>query len=492
MKKWMFLTGFLALASCLHAQLPTGTGSDSLYRPLIHFTPKTGWMNDPNGMVFYKGTYHLFYQHNPNASVWGPMHWGHATSSDLTNWKHQPIALYPDSLGTIFSGSAVVDEKNTSGLGTKENPPLVAIFTYHNQALADQQKKNFQSQGIAFSLDNGSTWEKYVKNPVIQNPGIPDFRDPKITWIENQQKWVMSLAVQDRIYFYGSKNLLQWEYLSQFGKTMGAHGGVWECPDLFPMNYENKTYWILLVNINPGGPNGGSATQYFVGDFNGREFKSITSEVKWLDFGPDEYAGVTWSNTGDRRIFIGWMSNWTYANVVPTETWRSAMTIPRELKLVKAKNEFFLCANPAEEVNDLAVDTVENLLTYKSPLRVQLMAEANTNISIVLYNSLKEKITLGYDKKLNEYYIDRTNSGKTSFNSEFAKKHNAPRISEAKQIRLDIWIDRTSVELFADDGLTNMTSIFFPNQLFDRIKVNGKWVKNRPPLFIPLKPNEFK
>ncbi|MEY3433612.1 MAG: hypothetical protein RL131_1548 [Bacteroidota bacterium] len=490
MKKWVFINWVLALGLSTAAQDSSKKNSDSVYRPLIHFTPSTGWMNDPNGMVFYKGTYHVFYQHNPNASVWGPMHWGHATSSDLIDWKHQPIALYPDSLGTIFSGSAVVDHKNSSGLGTADNPPLVAIFTYHNQALADQKKKNFQTQGIAYSLDNGVTWKKYEKNPVIQNPGIPDFRDPKVTWLEDQQKWVMALAVQDRIYFYGSKNLLQWEYLSQFGKTNGAHGGVWECPDLFPMEFENKTYWVLIVNINPGGPNGGSATQYFIGNFDGREFKPFTAEVRWLDFGPDEYAGVSWFNTSQRRIFIGWMSNWSYANVVPTETWRSALTIPRELSLVKVKDVLLLKSLPVKELSSLIESQTKEIDNQKNPFRVQLTAQANADFSVEIFNDQKEKIILGYDKKQNQFYIDRTNSGKTKFYSEFGKIHTAPRISNDNLIQLDIWVDRTSVELFADEGLTVMTSIFFPNQSMNKIKFNGKWPKDKSPVITSLKSSQ--
>ncbi len=326
--------------------------TDEIHRSKIHFTPAQGWMNDPNGMVYNKGVYHLFYQHNPNASVWGPMHWGHATSKDMISWKHEPIALYPDSNGTIFSGSAVVDVNNTTGFGSNGQQPLVAIFTYHNQEKADNGAVDFQTQGLAFSLDNGKTWEKYKGNPVLRNPGIRDFRDPKVMWHEKTKMWIMTLAVLDRIHFYSSSNLKDWKKESEFGVDAGEHGGVWECPDLFPMEVEEKTIWALLVNLNPGGPNKGSATQYFLGQFDGKTFQPLSKQTKWLDYGPDEYAGVTWSNTGSRRLFIGWMSNWMYANVVPTETWRSACTIPRELKLLKVANDYRITSVPVNELNN--------------------------------------------------------------------------------------------------------------------------------------------
>jgi fructan beta-fructosidase len=256
-------------------------------------------MNDPNGMVYYKGEYHLFYQHYPEKSVWGPMHWGHAISTDLVHWEHMPIAIYPDSLGYIFSGSAVADYNNTSGLGTKENPPLVAFFTYHDmKAEKEGRFTEIESQAIAYSLDKGRTWTKYKGNPVVKNPGIRDFRDPKVIWHNDSKQWIMSIASGQVIKFYSSPNCLDWTYLSEFGEGRGEHGGVWECPDLFPLQVKgsNETKWVLIVNINPGGPAGGSATQYFVGDFNGKEFISAQSKTQWMDYGKDNYAGVTWSN----------------------------------------------------------------------------------------------------------------------------------------------------------------------------------------------------
>lgn len=319
---------------------------DELYneqhRPQIHFSPKEKWMNDPNGMVYLNGNYHLFFQYHPGSTIWGPMHWGHAISKDLIHWDEQPIALYPDSLGTIFSGSAVLDFNNTSGFGKDGKIPLIAIFTHHDTIGAKARTNNYQSQSIAYSLDEGKTWTKYANNPVVKNPGIRDFRDPKVMWYEDGKKWVMTLATKDRVTFYSSKNLKEWTKESEFGETVGAHGGVWECPDLFPLKYKGDNVWVLMVSINPGGPNKGSATQYFTGKFDGKNFTPFQTDTRWIDYGTDNYAGVTWSNTRDRKIFLGWMSNWQYARVVPTEKWRSAMTVPRDLNLEKIGDKYFV------------------------------------------------------------------------------------------------------------------------------------------------------
>ncbi|HWS60197.1 MAG TPA: glycoside hydrolase family 32 protein, partial [Flavobacterium sp.] len=338
---------FTTIFSCKEGSLTDKKYTEEeLYRPNFHFTPKKGWMNDPNGMFYYNGYYHLFYQYYPDSNVWGPMHWGHAISTDLITWTEKPIALYPDEKGYIFSGSAVVDLKNTSGFGSLENPPIVAMFTYHDPKKEKSGEINTQSQGIAYSLDEGLTWKKYEANPIIKNPNIKDFRDPKMTWDNIHKQWLMVLAAGDKTIFYASKNLKDWELLSDFGKNIGAHGGVWECPDFFPVHVDgsDEYKWVLLLSINPGGPNGGSATQYFVGDFDGKTFtldKTFSQDIKekqalYIDYGRDNYAGVTWSNISEvdgRKLFVGWMSNWQYAEKVPTEKWRSSMTIPRELVL---------------------------------------------------------------------------------------------------------------------------------------------------------------
>ncbi len=271
---------FIATTCLLIIQATTSIGeaqsamqvNHEQYRPQVHFSPNANWINDPNGMVYYEGVYHLFFQYYPDSTIWGPMHWGHATSNDLVQWKEQPIALYPDSLGYIFSGSAVVDFENTSGFGKNGQIPLVAIFTHHDPIGEKEKRNDFQNQSIAFSLDSGYTWTKYTGNPVLKNPGIRDFRDPKVIWYEPGKKWIMTLATLDHITFYSSPDLKKWTEESEFGKEAGAHGGVWECPDLFPLDHNGKKIWVLVVNLNPGGPNKGSATQYFLGDFNGSTF----------------------------------------------------------------------------------------------------------------------------------------------------------------------------------------------------------------------------
>jgi fructan beta-fructosidase len=454
------------------------------YRPQFHFTPKANWMNDPNGMVYHNGIYHLFYQYYPNDKIWGPMHWGHATSKDMISWKEQPIALYPDSLGYIFSGSAVVDKNNTAGFG---KDALVAIFTHHDPVLEKKNTGKHETQSIAYSLDDGKTWTKYKGNPVIQNPGISDFRDPKVMWFEAQKKWIMTLATKDRITFYSSTDLKSWTRESEFGANEGGHGGVWECPDLFPIKHEGKDIWVLIVNINPGGPNKGSAGQYFLGDFDGKTFTSNSKETKWLDFGTDNYAAVTFANTGDRNILMGWMSNWQYANQVPTDPWRSANTIARELGLKTVGKEIYLTSVPVKELDVLNTTTfsmknvkVKNQLdlTEKAKnktglFRLDLTTKNTTDFSIVLANEAGNELIVGYDKAKNQYYIDRSKSGKIDFEKGFGEKHVAPRFATESTIPLTIIADVASVELFADNGLTVMTDIFFPESPMSKLSIKS-------------------
>ncbi|HEY8784306.1 MAG TPA: glycoside hydrolase family 32 protein [Mucilaginibacter sp.] len=455
------------------------------YRPQVHFSPREKWMNDPNGMVYYKGVYHLFFQHYPKDIVWGPMHWGHAVSKDLMHWKQLPIALYPDSLGYIFSGSAVIDYKNTSGFGKNGQIPMVAIFTHHNPILEKAGSDKFQNESIAYSLDEGNTWTKYPGNPVLKNPGIRDFRDPKVSWYARGNKWLMTLATKDRISFYSSPNLKDWTKESEFGKSIGGHGGVWECPDLFPLKLNDKTYWVLLVSINPGGPNGGSATQYFIGDFDGKTFTPLSTKIKWIDYGPDDYAGATWANTGDRRIFLGWMSNWLYANQVPTKAWRNAMTVPRELALKQVGNDILLTSNPVKEIESISSKVVgaDPLIRRHLPAQYILSFHLNkiTDYSVLLSNEAGEELTIGYSKANNSYFIDRSKSGKIDFSPEFVKPLSAPRLLKSQSSGVMLVADASSVELFADGGLTNMSAVFFPRQKFDRMQIktnDGVAIKN--------------
>ncbi|WP_460920094.1 glycoside hydrolase family 32 protein [Pontibacter brevis] len=481
------------------------------HRLQFHFTPPAGWMNDPNGMVYHNGEYHLFYQHNPDSTVWGPMHWGHAVSRDMIQWEHLPIALYPDSLGTIFSGSAVVDVKNTSGLGTAGNPAMVAIYTYHNAEAERAGRNDFQTQGIAYSLDNGRSWTKYKNNPVLENPGIRDFRDPKVSWYEEGQKWIMTLAVKDHISFYSSPNLIDWKLESDFGANVGAHGGVWECPDLFKLKTQDtgEEKWVLIVNINPGAPNGGSGTQYFLGHFDGSKFvldpqfeaslnaKPVVAttvngqEGIWLDYGRDQYAGITWSNIpkeDGRELFIGWMSNWDYANVVPTEKWRSAMTIARSLELVNTPAGLRVASMPVKELKNIygttrtleaqpvsgALNISEKAAVNTSTFDLQLEvepADAQSSFAVELSNNRNQKVLVGFDATRGQYYIDRTQAGENDFSDKFSGVQYAPRLSNEKAFDLRLLVDVASVELFADGGKTVMTSIFFPDEPFTKVRL---------------------
>ncbi len=467
------------------------------YRPRIHFTPPSGWMNDPNGLVFFEGEYHLFYQHHPQSTVWGPMHWGHAVSADLVHWAHLPIALAPDALGTIFSGCCVIDWQNTTGLGDGAAPPMIALYTQHDEAKKAAGRADYQVQSLAYSHDRGRTWLKYSGNPVLPNTtGIADFRDPKVFWDAPRKRWLMALAVADCIQFWYSPNLLAWEYASAFGHNEGAHGGVWECPDLFPLTVSgtDKKKWVLLVSINPGGPNGGSATQYFVGDFDGTTFttdeKSApkvekTQNGRWVDFGRDCYAGVTFSdvlNADGRRIFLGWMSNWNYGQQTPTSPWRSAMTTPRTLSLKRHDTGgFVLCSEPVAEFSAAR----QHEITIP-PQRLQAglsLASTHTHgldctltlawenpaarFSLVLSNDLGEDYTLSFDATTNVWTSDRSRAGRNDFSDAFAQAPaTAPRARTAQVMALRLISDVASCELFADNGEVVMTETFFPTQPF--------------------------
>ena len=631
------------------------------HRPQYHFTPPSKWMNDPNGMVFYDGEYHLFYQHYPEDIVWGPMHWGHAVSKDLVHWEHLPIALYPDSLGYIFSGSAVIDWNNSSGFGKDGQPPMIAIFTHHDPQGEKQGSSTFQVQSIAYSTDNGRYWNKYQGNPVVPNPGIRDFRDPKVIWDEERNQWVMVFAVWDHVSIYTSKDLKEWTYRSDFGKEWGSHGGVWECPDLFPMRIEGTHVikWVLLLSINPGGPNGGSATQYFIGDFNGEAFtldpdfqarlgvipeavpegkvfadfestrydnwektgfafgnypaggnimdqkgvegykgeklvnsffngdetegvlksptfkinhryinfligggmhlgktgidlvitdrvvksatgnnserlswhswdvepfigqnahlriydqhtggwghilvdhitfsdKPASSKIEkavWLDYGRDNYAGVTWSGIPEddgRRLFIGWMSNWDYANQVPTESWRSAMTIPRELKLVDNDGNLNVLSQPVKELENLREKVIQleavkldnqslnnpviiSNGTAEIELDIDFEENSSAHVLIEFSNDLDERLTVGIDQISNTWYIDRMLSGKNEFSANFAQKiDKAPILNSGTKHHLHIFLDVASIEMFVNNGLTTMTEVFFPSKPMQKLDI---------------------
>ncbi len=478
--------------------------ADAHLRPNYHFTPPAAWMNDPNGMFYQNGKYHLFYQHYPDDNVWGPMHWGHAVSSDLTQWEHLPIALYPDSLGYIFSGSAVVDHGNTSGFGTAEAPAIVAMFTYHDMAGEKAGRDDFQSQGIAYSTDEGKTWTKYAGNPVIPNLGVRDFRDPKVVWDAAHGQWLMVLAAQDRVQFFTSQDLKSWTLASSFGEGARNHAGVWECPEIIPMNIAEtgERVWLLTVSINPGGANGGSGTFYFPGNWDGAAFTplweatfSATDTVNWVDYGRDNYAGVTFANAPDgRNIYVGWMSNWDYAQVVPTTSWRSAMTLPRELSLHQTDFGTRLHQAPVAELKALRGERIKLQMprledgvtaidlseldtngAFELDLTIDLVDSDAEELYVTLGNESGEQFyRFGYNRKTgvtNAFFSDRRSAGLTDFSEKFAPEGLtvAPRWSNEGNLRIHAFFDRTSAEVFCDQGDPVMTDIFFPEEAFTKL-----------------------
>jgi fructan beta-fructosidase len=472
------------------------------HRPQLHFSPPAMWMNDPNGMVYYAGEYHLFYQYHPQGDKWGPMHWGHAITRDLMHWEHLPIALAPDSLGYIFSGSCVVDEQNTTGFKTGKESPLVAMFTYHNMDGEKSGRSDYQYQGIAYSNDKGRTWTKYKGNPVIPNTeGVKDFRDTKVFWYEKTKNWVVILAVADHVRFYNSKDLKTWTLTGTFGKTEGSHGGVWECPDIFPLKIDGtkETKWVLLQSIGNGAPNGGSGTQYFVGNFDGKTFKNGNKPetILWLDYGRDNYAGVTWSNTQNgRRIFLGWMSNWQYAQEVPTSPWRSAMTLPRELTLKKMGKETRLFQSVVAEAKALINtkspiykaekntnfteinNTLKNSLNFID-LTFNILDKKTKNITVELSNNRGETFVFGYEADSNRLFTDRIQSGKTNFSKNFAvSRHFAPLPKDLEILHLNVFLDDSSIEIFENTTGVAMTELFFSTEKMSKmsIKANEKAV----------------
>jgi len=478
--------------------------SDEAYRPNFHFTPEKNWMNDPNGMFYLDGTYHLYFQHYPDDNVWGPMHWGHATSKDMITWEEQEIALFPDEKGYIFSGSAVVDKDNTSGFGEDGKTPVVAIFTYHEPKGAEKGEKDYQSQAIAYSLDKGMTWTKYKGNPVLPNPGIENFRDPKVSWDKEHKQWLMALATTEKTLFYTSQDLKEWKKVSEFGQGNGAHDGVWECPDFFPMQVEGtgETKWVLIQSLNPGGYNGGSGTQYFVGDFDGTTFtpeENMTNlEEKhdyWIDFGRDNYAGVTWANVPEedgRKLFLGWMSNWLYAQEVPTETWRSAMTIARELKLIKEDGQYLVTSQPVEELQKFRGEVVKKsaLSANKDLVLIDTSAfdlskaevkfsisglEENGNYHLTLSNEQGEIFVVNYDHSKQKFSLDRSKAGINDFSDKFSgTPSTAPRITASNSMEVHMLLDKTSMELFIDNGKTVITEIFFSEKPWDTFSIGSE------------------
>ena len=415
------------------------------FRPVYHHTPLYGWMNDPNGMFYKDGVWHLYYQYNPYGSQWENMTWGHSTSRDLIHWEAQPLAIEADWLGSIFSGSCV-----TNG------DEVVAMYT---------SAGHHQTQSIAFSKDGGRTFTKYAGNPVLTTSDVADFRDPRPFWNEDIKAWNLILAAGQEMRIYSSKDLKDWKYESSFGKEYGNHGGVWECPDLFKIDGN----WVLICNINPGGPFGGSATQYFIGQFDGHKFtcESMPKVTKWLDYGKDHYATVSFYNAPENRhVVLAWMSNWQYANQVPTKQFRSANSIPRDLGLFRCGEETYVSVVPSKEMLALRGAKVK-----KPTETCEILVDTKNNTEIVLSNTKGEQVVMKYDAAKQTFSMDRVNSGDVSFSEAFPAVTEAPTFGTIKQLR--IFIDRCSIEAFDAEGKMAMTNLVFPSEPYNNIKVKG-------------------
>ena len=457
------------------------------FRPLYHHTPLYGWMNDANGLVYKDGEYHLYFQHNPYGSMWGNMHWGHSVSKDLVHWEHLDPAIARDTLGHIFSGSAIVDKNNSAGYG--ENT-IIAFYTSHRNVPGGQS----QVQSMAYSTDNGRTYTKYEQNPVLTPfDGLQNFRDPKVFWYEPEQKWIMIVSADKNMRFYSSANLKQWEYMSEFGEGFGPQPNQFECPDFIQLPVDgdrSKMKWVMIVNINPGFVYGGSGTMYFVGDFDGHRFVCDTKPevVKWLDWGKDHYATVCFSNTDSRIIAVPWMSNWQYANDVPTSQYRSPNSVPRDLSLFAIDGGIYLQSAPSPELLKLrdvskkrsfkvnGTRIVKDLIPNNEgayEIELSLKNQQAEVIGFRLYNDKGEEVDMQYDMKEKKFSMDRRKSGEVSFNENFPML-TWTAIGDKDEMKLRLFVDRSSVEAFGDGGRFAMTNQVFPSEPYNHISFYSK------------------
>lgn len=449
------------------------TSNREKYRPAYHHTPVYGWMNDPNGLFYKDGEWHLYYQHNPYGSQWENMHWSHSVSRDLMTWEDRGMAIAPDGLGAIFSGCCVVDNDNTAGLG---KGAIIAFYTSAGEN---------QTQCMAYSTDNGQTFTKYPGNPVITS-NVPDFRDPHVFWHKETARWIMVLAAGQEMNIYSSADLKSWKYESAFGHGYGNHDGVWECPDLMklPVAGTDKEKWMLVCNINPGGPSGGSATQYFTGEFDGHKFVCDTKPevTKWMDYGKDHYAAVTFDNAPDNRhVIIAWMSNWQYANQVPTKQYRSGNSIARDLHLYEHNGDTFVGVVPSKEVDAKRGKAVVKNFSGKKKtfdasdgayeMVLNLSARSKTPLTLTLQNAKGEKVSMTYNAAEDTFSMDRTQSGETSFSDAFAAVTTAPVNGEMRTLRL--FFDKCSIEAFDGEGKMAMSNLVFPSEPYNTITVSG-------------------
>ena len=463
------------------------------HRPQIHFTPEKNWINDPNGMVYANGIWHLYYQYNPYGHDWGNISWGHATSTDLFHWKEQPVVLEPDELGYIYSGSAVLDKNNTAGFG--ENA-IVAMYTAHGA---------HEQQCIAYSTDGGMTFTKYEGNPVIKNTTHGDYRDPKVVWDDVTSMWycVFALGGEHTAQIWKSTNLREWSICSTFNASAypKCNDGIWECTDLFPMQYKGERKWVLTVNISGGGPVLGSGTMYFVGDFNGKRFIADHYNYPlWEDHGMDDYASVTWSNTGDRTVCIGWMNNQAYGGY-PVSPWRCCMTLPREMVLEEYDGQPLLKTTIVSEIEGIADDwhsvkgqtaSISSLLgalpmgmngTKPSldAYQVNVTIDTSADCEIKLSNSVEQAYTVKYLAATRELVINRgAKTGNTGFHPNFAIPDMRSSVfSNKEKVTLCLYVDQSNIEVTTDDGSVIMSTLVFPDFIYDQLMVSGQKAKSK-------------
>jgi fructan beta-fructosidase len=469
-------------AARINQHLTTDVSFTETYRPQYHYSPKINWMNDPNGLVYHEGTWHLFHQYNPFGTRWGYMSWNHAVSTDLVHWEHRPVAIPygAEEEEGIFSGSAVVDHANTSGFGDGTTAPIVAIYTS-----AYGGDEPFQAQSLAYSTDGGETFTRYEGNPVLTFED-PDFRDPNVKWDAADERWLMvvALPLQHKVQFYASDNLIDWEYLSDFGPA-GATGGIWECPDLFPLAVDDdpeRIKWVLHVDMNPGAIAGGSGSQFFVGDWDGTRFTADPEisggEIMWADYGTDYYAAISWNNVPEddgRRIMIGWMNNWDYANEIPTSPWRSAMSLPRTVQLKEIDGQIRIIQQPIHELERLRAGTVQvgsislnseieeaEISGNSYELTMDMDPGSTSSAGIKIRTGNGEETTIGYDSSSQNVFADRSISGEHDFDEGFTRISRAPaRLIEGK-LSLRIFVDWSSVEIYVNGGEAVITKRIFP------------------------------
>jgi fructan beta-fructosidase len=471
--------------------------NDEKFRPQIHYSQTKNWTGEPTGLLYYEGEYHLFHQTNPTQAFFGNIHWGHAVSRDLVHWEQLPTAISPDTNGQIYSGSVIADLNNTSGFGSEKKPPLIAFYTYHDTVSGQKETRSEHSISLAYSLDNGRSWVKH-NNSVLKNIKDPVFCNPKVSWNNFSKQWLMTVSIGSAIQIYGSSDCKKWNLLSEFGENIKTEGG-WQSSDLFPIKIANGdlTKWVLMVSMNGGPSEGAPAIRYFIGDFNGNEFKLTQTRELWVDYGNDDFAGMIFNNAPDnRKIMVGWMSCWNYANQTPTETWRGSMIFPRDLGLVLEGNYYLLSSTPVKELNKLygKTDTIgeiklsgkkkifNNISFPKTPFVLKLLFDNSNRYAIwgardygVHFKTKSGKnLSIGYRAEMNYYYIDRSNLMKNPISEKFEQQTGASYTFSSPITDWNILVDNGSVELFACGNRIVMTALCYPDEAFESFELYSK------------------